>query len=157
MSTSLNDILAGKICPYCNCETRLVKGDAIYTQRANDPRPPAYLSRNHYQCVNNPDHYVGTYTNSKKYFGRIADAELRIWKRRGHEIFEPLWKDLKYFKSSQQAYRWLSNLMELPKKHTHFGMFTIEQCKQAIDIIEGFKREKDNNQSNVFLDQFARL
>ena len=38
----------------------------------------------------------------------------------------------KHFKSQKQAYSWLSGKMNLPQDLTHFGMFTIEQCQEAI-------------------------
>lgn len=33
------------------------------------------------------------------------------------------------------AYRWLSEQMKLPIEQTHIGMFTVEQCKAALEII----------------------
>ena len=48
--------------------------------------------------------------------------------------FDPLWQDGP-FKKRNAAYRWLSEQMELPIEQTHIGMFTVEQCKAALEII----------------------
>ena len=130
--TDFELIIAGKICPYCNCTTVLVPGDIIYPHKTNDQPRPQYLDKFYYQCVENNDHYVGTYADNITSLGRIADAALRQWKNKGHLTFDPLWKTKKLFRSQQEAYDWLSQKMNLPLAHTHFGMFTIEQCIEAI-------------------------
>jgi hypothetical protein len=135
----LDKVLTGKICPYCKCETILVSDKEIYGQ--NSTYGGVYL-----KCVNNPDHYVGTYKNDKRSLGRIADKELRYWKMKGHEIFDPLWKgENKYFANQQEAYKWLSNSMQLDLEYTHFGMFSIEQCQSAILFCKNFKKENNGN------------
>jgi hypothetical protein len=130
------NIITGKICPYCNCTTELVLGDIIYPHKVLIIPRPKYLDKWYYRCVENVDHYVGTYSDNKTSLGRLADNELRIWKNKGHNIFDPLWRDKKLFKSQREAYKWLSKKMEIPLEHTHFGMFTIEQCQQAINFCE---------------------
>jgi hypothetical protein len=130
------NIINGKICPYCNCSTELVLGDLIYPHKVLLIPRPKYLDKWYYRCVENLDHYVGTYSDNKTSLGRLADNELRKWKNKGHNIFDPLWRDKKIFKSQKEAYKWLSKKMELSIEHTHFGMFTIEQCQQAINFCE---------------------
>lgn len=132
----LDDINKGLICPYCTCKTTLVKGDIIYpTVTVGDVRPK-YLDKMYYQCTLNPDHYVGTYQDNIRSFGRLADAELRTRKHKGHLIFDPLWKEKIKFTSQKEAYQWLSSQMLLPIQLTHFGMFTIDQCKTAIALCD---------------------
>lgn len=82
--------------------------------------------------MQNPDHYVGTYADNVTSLGRLADRELRALKHQGHNVFDPLWKSKTHFKTQKKAYRWLSEKMNLPQDYTYFGMFTPEQCKQAI-------------------------
>jgi len=129
-------IIAGKICTYCKCKTKIVLGEIIYPHKIHEIPRPKYLDKCFYQCIHNIDHYVGTYADNKTSLGRLADAELRKWKNKGHNIFDPLWKEKIVFKSQSEAYAWLSQKMSVTLKHTHFGMFTIEQCQQAIYFCE---------------------
>ena len=120
------NILSGQICPYCNCETVLISDKEIYGSNSN-------YGGMHYRCKLNHDHYVGTYSDNRTSLGRLANRELRKWKMSGHESFDPLWRvEPKVFKSQAVAYDWLSEKMGTELKYTHFGMFTIEQCKKAI-------------------------
>ena len=123
-------------CPYCDCATQLVPGDLIYPHKASEPKRPAYMERMYYQCIQNPDHYVGTYSNSTRSLGRLADKSLRRLKSRGHAIFDPLWRYMNQFSTSQEAYCWLSKKMKLDPDLTHFGMFSPAQCLQAMAICE---------------------
>ena len=102
---SFQNIITGKICPYCNCSTELVLGDIIYPHKVLIIPRPKYLDKCYYRCVENVDHYVGTYSDNKTSLGRLADNELRIWKNKGHNVFDPLWRDKKAFKSQREAYK----------------------------------------------------
>lgn len=73
-----------------------------------------------------------------------ADAETRRWRHRCHKAFDPLWKRGSLFASfgrggienrRRNAYSWLASRMALPINKTHFGMFTLEQCRKALRII----------------------
>ncbi len=142
LSENFDEIIAGKVCPYCHCETQLVKGDVVYPHATTQEPRPAYLDKKYYVCRENRDHYVGTYADNKTALGRLADAELRKWKHRGHQAFDPLWKD-GLFKTRQAAYDWLAEKLNLPVKHTHFGMFTVEQCQEAIGVCGVLKGERE--------------
>ena len=83
-----------------------------------------------------PSHYVGTYSDNITSLGRIANSELRKLKSKGHQVFDPLWKQKIKFNSQKQAYEWLSEKMNLPQEFTHFGMFTNDECIKAINICE---------------------
>lgn len=129
----LDKIITGKICPYCACGTKLVVGDEVYPHLANKETRPAFLDEKFYMCLLDKSHYVGTYKDNMSSLGRLGNSQLRTLKHQGHKIFDPLWKTGKFFKSQRQAYLWLSEKMELPIALTHFGMFTVEQCKTAIE------------------------
>lgn len=58
-----------------------------------------YLDKQFYLCNNDKDHYVGTYDNSTRSLGRLANADLRKLKHLGHSIFDRLWKIKSHFKS----------------------------------------------------------
>ena len=124
--SEFDKIIKGQLCPYCNCETELVSDKEIYG-------PSATYNKNFYRCIQNHDHYVGTYDDNKKSLGRLADKDLRPMKRNAHDALDPLWRDKpSRFKNRYQAYKWLSAQMSLDSKYTHIGMFTAEQCIDAI-------------------------
>ena len=127
-------IIKGEICPYCNCPTILVKGDVVYPHKLTEVPRPGYLNKKYYLCIKDTDHYVGTYADNTTSLGRLANSSLRILKSNGHRAFDPLWKEKIAFNSQAEAYDWLSIEMELPLEHTHFGMFTEEQCEKAIKL-----------------------
>lgn len=80
------------------------------------------------------DAYVGVHKGSDKPKGRLANANLRFWKKNAHAAFDALWKDGRMSRS--QAYSWLSSKMGLPPQLTHIGMFDVAQCKQVVDIMK---------------------
>jgi len=139
MSDEFQNIITGKICPYSNCETKLVSGDVIYAHIVNDIPRPKFLDKMFYVCIRDPDHYVGTYNDNLRSLGRLADAELRRCKHQGIKIFDPMWKEKKVFKYQKVTYKWLGDKMEIPVEYTHFGMFTEDQCKAAIGFCKDLK------------------
>ena len=130
-------ILTGQICPYCNCKTVLVSDKEIYG-------PGSKYGGKYYRCILNSDHYVGTYSDNIKSLGRLADKELRGWKMKGHKTFDPLWKEKpKIIVSQSVAYSWLAKSMNLDIEKTHFGMFTVDQCKKAIKHCSNLKNKEN--------------
>ena len=135
-----NKILTGQICPYCECKTQMVTDKEIFGRFSS-------YNKNFIQCVNNPDHYVGTFANRKS-LGRLANKSLRQKKMEAHALFDPLWQGQNhYFKSRDAAYKWLSVKMNLPKEETHFGMFDELQCNIAIRVINHFQKKRQLIQS----------
>ena len=132
MSITLDEkIVRGLICPYCNCPTKMVTDREIHGPRSN-------FNRTFIQCIENNDHYVGTFANGRA-LGRLANADLRKLKMKAHSLFDPLWKEpIKIFRTRDRAYRWLANEMNLTNYEMHFGMFDDHQCNQAIGILTAF-------------------
>ncbi len=125
------EILEGRVCPYCNCEAKMVSSDFVY---GKDYFPGKFFL----QCAENKEHYVGIGSNGKS-LGSLANKDLRELRKKGHSLFDPLWRGTEIkFQTRELAYRWLSNQMEIPKIKTHFGMFNDEQCIKAIKIIEEY-------------------
>ena len=77
--------------------------------------------------------WVGVHKGTSKPLGRLANAELRTWKRHAHRAFDPVWRGKTAF-TRRLAYKWLSQEMGLPEEQTHIGMFDVEQCKQVVRI-----------------------
>lgn len=75
--------------------------------------------------------------------GNVTDAELKKLKKKAHAAFDPLWQRGKFFGRRDEAYRWLSERMGLPKEMTHIGMFNAGQCLEVIRIAK-IERSKEN-------------
>ena len=129
------------ICDYCGTPAKLVTGWTIY------PHRPDLAEKLFWHCETD-DAYVGchapgavyyengkrkTYTNGVP-LGRLANAELREWKKRAHAAFDPVWKSARM--SRREAYAWLSAKMNIPIAACHIGMFTPDQCRQVVSICE---------------------
>ena len=95
-------------CDYCGRETEYVDSKVIYGKSYGK----IYLCRN---CMA----YVGVHKGTDKPLGRLANAELRNWKKAAHAVFDPLWKYGRF-----------------RVEKTHIGMFDVGQCRKAIEIIE---------------------
>jgi hypothetical protein len=122
-------------CPYCNAKAKLLRQvDAGYPYQA-DYGPT-------WTCVPCKA-WVGCHANSTRHapLGRLADAELRQWKMKVHDVFDPLWQRkmrrdaCNQFEARNAGYKWLAGEMGLEIKRCHVGEFDIEECKRAIEII----------------------
>lgn len=112
-------------CPYCGRQAEFVDSKVVYGKSYG----MIYLCRN---CMA----YVGVHKGTDKPLGRLANAELRYWKKAAHAAFDPLWQ-YGFFKGRRKAaYRWLAKKMDLPLEETHIGMFDVSQCKRVIKILE---------------------
>lgn len=126
------EILTGKTCPYCGSPSKLVDSIEIYGKSYG----MIYLCR---PC----DAYVGCHRGSTIAKGRLADKELRQWKKAAHGFFDALWRrKMKRGYTKEQArsaaYRWLSEQMGIDFEYTHIGMFNIDQCRRVVDICKAY-------------------
>jgi len=86
--------------------------------------------------------YVGCHENSNKPYGILADKDTREMRIKVHSIFDPIWQyyiyrfSMQKYKVRGKAYKWLAEEMGLKIKYCHIGMFDIEMCEKAIEIIE---------------------
>ena len=122
------------ICPYCNKKAELVDSKIIYGISYG----MIYLCR---RC----DAYVGVHKNSKKFvpLGRLANAELREWKKKAHSVFDRLWR-IKMIREKcsktharKSGYKWLAKQLEIEVKDCHIGMFDVNMCQKVVSIIKG--------------------
>lgn len=132
--TKHEKILAGLLCPYCNKDSELIDSIEIYGTSYG----MMFICR---PC----NAYVGTHStkNPPEALGRLANAELREWKKRVHAAFDPLWENGSMYRRS--AYKWLSVQMGIPFKECHIGMFDIEMCQKAYDILNKYPKPGDPN------------
>lgn len=142
-------------CHYCNSPAALVGGDVIYPHRQD-------LADLKFWHCDHCDAYVGCHKKGARVgktisdgtlpLGRLANKELRFWKSKAHGEFDPMWRDTGM--SRNTAYRWLANKMGLHHDNCHIGDFTVEQCKQVVDLC---KPENDKrNQAAIEREWNAR-
>jgi len=130
----------GKVCPYCGNGTEYRDSEVVYG------RSYGMI----YICV--PcDAYVGVHKGSNRSLGRLANKELREWKKLAHAAFDPLWKKkmsagFSKHEARSKGYVWLSNQMELHIDETHIGMMDVDKCKMVIEICNNVRIKSRNNE-----------
>jgi hypothetical protein len=128
MKPKIIDIIKGKVCPYCGKRPLLENSSVVYGKDYG----PIYLCR---PCRA----WVGVHKGTIKPLGRLANEELRYWKKEAHAAFDPIWQgkvNLGWgkFKARNSTYEWLAKEMKLPVEHTHIGMFDVNQCKKVVEL-----------------------
>ena len=119
-------MMQGKLCPYCGKEPEYVDSAIVYSGKSYGMI---------YYCAADKA-WVGVHKRwPKKALGRLANGELREWKKKAHETFDPQWHQ-GIFESRGDAYSWLSDFLKLPIEYTHIGMFGVETCKKIVLYIE---------------------
>lgn len=118
----------GKVCPYCNAQTVYVDSIEVYGKSFG----MIYLCR---PC----DTYVGVHRGTDVALGRLANRELRDWRKGAHNLLDKVWKDLRPQGIPKEvarkwAYSRLSLLMNIPIEKTHIGMFDVAQCRKVIEL-----------------------
>lgn len=115
-------------CDYCGRPARFVDSKLVYGRS---------FGKIYYCGACNA--WVGVHKGTSKPLGRLANAELRHWKKAAHKVFDPLWQCGHFKGKRNDAYAWLAEQMQLPVEKTHIGMFDVGQCQQAIKIINELK------------------
>lgn len=123
-------------CDYCGKPARLVDSAIVYEGRSYGP---IWFCKD---C----QAWVGCHRGTDKPLGRLANAELRHWKRGAHAVFDSLWRGKTRY-TRRKAYQWLAGEMGLPEEKTHIGMFDVDQCKQVIAICK--KRLEDKHHDST--------
>lgn len=113
----------------CGGTARPVKGDKIY------PHLPHLHGGTYFRCQCGA--YVGTHRASGQPLGTPAGPETRKARNAAHAAFDPLWKGpFVPFGRRADAYRWLAEKMGVPVQGCHVAMFSAEQCRAAVRIIQ---------------------
>ncbi len=116
-------------CPYCGAKVLLRKASYVYTiKNADEKYSKVWVCSNYPEC----DAYVGCHKGTDIPMGRLANARLRTLKKEAHKQFDPLWKS--DFMSRREAYKWLSDMLNIPLEQCHIGMFDIKQCQRVIHL-----------------------
>ena len=113
-------IIKGKICPYCGSDTEYVDSSVIYGKSYG----MIYLCK---PC----DAYCGVHKGTSDSLGRLANKELREWKKEAHKYFDMIWKE--GHEKRGALYGHLSLILGIPPEYCHIGMFSVETCKRVVD------------------------
>ena len=122
------EVLAGKLCPYCNNPTNRVKGLEIYGDT-----PWADLE---FMLCHPCWAYTGVHRESGIALGSVANSTLRDKRKAAHRVFDRLYREAHLTRS--QAYSWLAKQLNLDRKLTHIGMFGEETCDLVIELVPPF-------------------
>lgn len=113
-------IMQGKICPYCKSETQYVDSAVIYGKSYG----MIYLCK---PC----DAYCGVHKGTNNALGRLANKELRYWKKEAHKYFDLIWKE--GHEKRGEVYKNLANHLKIPVEYCHIGMFSVKTCQEVVD------------------------
>lgn len=113
------------LCPYCGAEVVLRDSSLIYK---NKDYGKIWVCSNYPKC----DAYVCCHKGTTIPMGRLANARLRTLKKEAHKQFDPIWKS--GLMSRREAYRWLSNMLNISLEDCHIGMFDIKMCQRTIHL-----------------------
>jgi hypothetical protein len=118
----------GRHCPYCTKKSEFVDSEVIYGRSYGMV----------YYCKD-CDAYCGVHKGTDESLGRLANKELRKFKKDAHECFDRLWrakmgKGFSKHEARSKAYQWLSKQMKIKQEHTHIGMFDVKECELVIEI-----------------------
>lgn len=124
----------GSKCPYCQSEVLFSKSsEFIYKKDFGSV----------YYCSKFPscNAFVGCHKITGRALGRLADGELREFKKQAHYHFDEIWKE-EFEKGQKNArslrYEWLSKELKIPIEETHIGMFDVETCKLVIELCKPY-------------------
>lgn len=113
------DIITGKVCPYCKGKTEYVDSSCIYGKSFG----MIYLCK---PC----DAYCGVHKGTNNSLGRLANKELRQWKKEAHKFFDLIWKEK--HESRGEAYKQLAKHLNIPSEYCHIGMFSVKTCQEVV-------------------------
>lgn len=122
------EILTGQRCPYCGGSTKYVDSSVVYSKSYG----PIFLCA---KC----EAWCGVHKGTSISLGRLANKELRDWKKKAHDALDVLWKrkmekdGVPKNVARNLCYSWLREKMNLRKEVCHIGMFNVVQCQQVIN------------------------
>jgi hypothetical protein len=129
------------ICPYCHAPAEKVTGDILYAHR-NDMGAKTF-----WRCIPCAT-WVGCHLGTDVPLGRLANAELRTWKRRAHEVFDPLWRvdhsKKKKAAARSRAYEALAHILGISAAQCHIGEFDVDLCKRTVAAIPQLRQDLES-------------
>ena len=116
--------LAGR-CPYCGGTVTYRSAHGIY--RENSRNVMLYVCSNYPTC----DAYVRVHEGTNIPVGTLANQQLRALRKQAHDRFNRLF--LSGRMSRDDAYAWLSCVLDAPNAHAHIGRMSEYYCRRVIE------------------------
>lgn len=118
-----------KVCNLCGGPVEYISNAQIYGRQ--------YGSGFCYRC-RSCGAYVGTHKpQPRKALGILANTEMREWKQKCHNQFDPFWQEHKdKQRRRKNLYIRLAGEMGIDVRDCHFGYFDLDQLKTAYRILE---------------------
>lgn len=126
------------ICDYCDEPAVLVDSSIVY-KRSYGPI---------WYC-HEDQAWVGCHPNTEIALGTLANKQLRNARKRCKRMLNSLWMPEGAPMKRSEAYKWLSEAMDLRLAKTYVGMFNIEQCNLAYDLVQAYFRRMRQNQAKL--------
>lgn len=128
----MTEYQTGKLCPYCNKPSVYTDSKEIY----NSSYGMIYICR---PCKA----WVGVHKGTDIALGRLANSELREWKKEAHYYFDKLWREkikkgMNKSKARGMAYKWLASELGTVPEETHIGWFDVDMCMKVVSICKPY-------------------
>lgn len=129
-------------CPYCKQPARLTNGSVIYPHRKD-------LAKKKFWLCSICSAYCGCHPGTKQPLGTPANRGLRSLRSQVHLAFDPLWQHrnverAERAKIRKAAYELFAQWMGMTEQECHIGLFSEEQCKKALSVLDKKRRECQN-------------
>lgn len=121
-------------CPYCGAAV-VFRDSSTFIYHGRDFGPVWVCSR--YPAC---DAFVGCHPGTQTPLGRLANSELRYWKKRARGARPAVAGALAAARRQKKAahrgaaYNFLRQQMGLSAEECHIGMFSVEQCKTVVEL-----------------------
>jgi ribosomal protein L37AE/L43A len=112
-------------CPYCGSHTILRSADGIY--KSNGAGTMLYVCSKYPAC----DAYVRVLPGTTIPVGSLANGNLRALRLEAHHYFDRIYQT--GIMSRDEAYEWLSDVLQTPLSQSHIGLMGEYYCRQVIN------------------------
>ena len=126
-------------CQYCGGSVVLRSADGVY--RKNPNHTMLYVCSNYPRC----DAYVRTHSGTSIPVGTLANPRLRKLRHQAHYYFNQLYYS--GLMSKQEAYRWLTELLQIPPSEAHIGLLGEYYCNEVIKESKKLLAQRKQNHS----------
>jgi hypothetical protein len=115
-------------CPYCQSEVQYKDSELVYKEKSYGM---VYVCSQYPYC----NAYVGVKKGTSIPAGRLANSELRYWKKKAHAAFDAKWRAARRTRKARiKAYEWLAKKLEIPYQACHLGYFDVDLCKKVVEV-----------------------
>lgn len=130
-------------CPYCGGSVVFRSADGIYRDNSNGTM--LYVCSHYPEC----DAYVRVRDGTRIPVGTMADRKLRMLRKTAHDYFDQLYQS--GLMEKQEAYQWLSHLIDAPLSEAHIGYLGEYYCRLVIDECRKLLKGRRSNKLEIYI------